>query len=467
MKKPGGARRPRRAVRDAHSNQPDEDVRLHLLSAWSKTLAAAPDAPALIDATDASRHTRAELDRAATAWHETHGAALARHTVAFAEPNGLAWLTVFLGLLKSRAVALPLDPGEPPAAQRALAATLRVHSLWIDQHLEPITPRARDARDARSLVKLTSGSTGTPRALPFTDAELLADAHHICAGMQIHPDDLNLGLIPWGHSYGLGNLVLPLLAQGTPILFGAAPLPHAIAAAIARHRPTVFPAVPALLQALALSDIPAADLASLRTVISAGAPLSADVARAFAEKFSRKIHNFYGSSETGGIAYDATGDSAALGRGVGRPLPGVSISLARGGRLRVASAAVLTLGARTPGEHRTADLGEFTSDGELRLLRRAGRFVKIAGRRLNLAEVEHALRQLPGVRDAFVLPHPERADALAAVVATDRPAPELRDALRDRLASWKIPKKILPLAAFPLTARGKTDPAVLRALLSR
>ena len=437
-----------------------------LLSAWRRTVAAAPDAVALIDAAGEHRWTRAELDLASDAWNREHGAALRRHTVAFAEPNGSGWLVVFLGLLKAGAVAMPLDSGEPAAAHRALAAALRVRALWLGNALEPTKHPARPARDDRCLVKLTSGSTGTPRPLAFADAQMLADGAHICAGMDIRTDDLNLGLIPWGHSYGLGNLVVPLLRQGTAILFGLAPLPHAIAAAVRRFQPTIFPAVPALLQALASSDIAAADFTSLRTVISAGAPLTAEVARAFAARFARPVHNFYGSSETGGITYDRTGESAALGRGVGRPLPGVQVSPGRGGRIRVESAAVRAIGARTPGAHTMADIGEITADGELRLLRRAGRFVKIAGRRLNLAEIEHALRQLPEVADALVVPHPSRTDALAAaVVAVGVSAAVLQSRLRERMASWKVPRKIAVLPSFPLTARGKTDTRALQALL--
>ena len=60
---------------------------------------------------------------------------------------------------------------------------------------------------------------------------------------------------------------------------------------------------------------------------------------------------------------------------------------------------------------------------------------------------------------------PERADTLAAVIASERVASDIRDALRTRLAPWKIPKKILTLPAFPITARGKTDTRQLRALL--
>ncbi|MGH7944089.1 MAG: AMP-binding protein, partial [Opitutaceae bacterium] len=226
----------------------------------------------------------------------------------------------------------------------------------------------------------------------------------------------------------------------------------------------------ALVRALALSDVEPARLASLRTVISAGAPLAPEIAEAFQAKFGRKVHSFYGSSETGGITYDRTGDAAQSGRSVGAPLPGVRLTIERGGRFLVESAAVFTLGNRRRttaelGLHRPADTGRLTPDGELVLLGRAGRFVKLAGRRVSLAEIEQALKSLPGVRDAFVSAHAERADALAAAVNSDQPAEVIRAALRERLAAWKIPKKIVTLPSFPLTVRGKTDAAQLRKLL--
>jgi acyl-coenzyme A synthetase/AMP-(fatty) acid ligase len=144
--------------------------------------------------------------------------------------------------------------------------------------------------------------------------------------------------------------------------------------------------------------------------------------------------------------------------------------MGRGGRFSVESGAVFTLGNRQRGAsgsgvHRPADLAAITPEGELVLLGRSGRFVKIAGRRLNLAEVERTLKGLPGVRDAYVTAHAERADALAAAVSTDQAVDVIRAGLREHLASWKIPKKIVTLPAFPLTARGKTDTARLRDLL--
>jgi acyl-coenzyme A synthetase/AMP-(fatty) acid ligase len=274
--------------------------------------------------------------------------------------------------------------------------------------------------------------------------------------MDIRPTDLNLAVIPLGHSYGLGNLVVPLLAQGTALVCADLPVPHALAALAARHRPTVFPAVPALLRALAEADLPANAFPSLRVVISAGSPLPPATAAAFLQKYGLPVHGFYGSSETGGIAYDRVGDGAL------RPLNGVSITQLRGQRVRVRGPAVFRAAGHSP-----ADRVRIEADGRLVLLGRAGRVVKIAGRRLDLAELENTLRTLPDIADAFVAPHPDDPEHLGAVLATPLAPIPLRALLRAHLAPWKIPRRLVPVAAFPLTARGKPDSAALRALLAR
>jgi acyl-coenzyme A synthetase/AMP-(fatty) acid ligase len=83
-----------------------------------------------------------------------------------------------------------------------------------------------------------------------------------------------------------------------------------------------------------------------------------------------------------------------------------------------------------------------------------------------LGEVEAALRALPGVTDAFATPHPEKPERLAAAVATALPVAEVRRLARGTLASWKVPDRWIVLEAFPVTARGKTDFARLRAVLA-
>lgn len=417
-------------------------MKLH--RAWLRTLRRDPASPALIDAATGRIWTRADLEEAAGRWNPAQAVLAGAQAVFFSAANGPDWWAAFLAIVRSGRAAAPIDPGEPAEAARALAR----RSL---RRLPPAT----------EVLKLTSGSTGRPRALPFTGAQMLADGRQIAATMGIQTTDTNLGLIPFGHSYGLGNLVVPLLRSGLPIICGVAPLPHAIAAA-ARRGATVFPAVPALLRALAESDLPPDGLRPLRLVISAGAPLAPELAARFRARFGLAVRNFYGSSETGGIAFDRSGEATLAGRSVGTPMRGVQLRFARGGRFWVRSPAVTG-----PGEYAPADRGRLGPEGELVLLGRTGRTLKIAGRRIDPAEVEEAVRRLSAVLDCCVLPHPGRPESLAAVVAAaGRLEPErLRAALQGRLAPWKIPRKWAVVAALPVTARGKIDRAAAAALL--
>ena len=438
-----------------------------LLQAWEKTLRRRGGDRAVVQAVDRVTVTFRELDERSSAWLRVHVPEPARLTgraMVFAAANGIGWLEIFLGLLKAGAVVVPLDPAEPPEAQRRLAAALRAAGWWDGTKLVTF-PETRRYRDPSiCLIKLTSGTTGRPRALVFTAGQMLADGRQVTSTMGIGPRDLNYATIPLGHSYGLGNLTLPLIAQGVPLVCGTAPLPHAIAADFLRWRPTVFPSVPAVWRALAASNVA---LKSLRLGISAGAPLPPEVARDFAARFGRRLHSFYGSSETGGIAYDATG-AATLKGGVGRALHGVKLAVRPRHPLQVSSAAVLTHGNRRRVGRRGAwvmpDLVSKDARGQLTLLGRRGNAVKIAGRRVNLAEVAARLRSRRGVRDVWVGVKAGPEPVLVAVVATARRAEDLRADLFTDTAGWKVPKKLVVVPALPVTARGKADLRALQAL---
>jgi long-chain acyl-CoA synthetase len=438
-----------------------------LLQAWAKTVRRCGAQRAVVQAGDGRAATFRELDERATAWRETHApdsAGLRGRAVVFATPNGIAWFEIFLGLLKAGAVAVPLDASEPPAAQRELAASLGAGAWWNGTTLELLAGARRYRDPATCLIKLTSGTTGRPRALVFTADQLLADGRQVTGTMGIRPRDLNYALIPLGHSYGLGNLTVPLVAQGIPLVCGSSPLPHAIAADFARWHPTVFPGVPAMWRTLAASGL---TLPGLRLAISAGAPLPTETARDFAARFGRRVHSFYGSSETGGITYDRTGAGALAGE-VGRALRGVALKLLPGGRLLVSSAAVVRHGnRRRAGGHGAwvmPDRVATDARGHVTLLGRRGATVKIAGRRVNLAEVAARLRRLEDVNEVWVGASSGPEPVLGAVVATSRTAAELRSALHADMAAWKIPKRLVTVPAIPLSPRGKADTRALRAL---
>jgi acyl-CoA synthetase (AMP-forming)/AMP-acid ligase II len=440
-----------------------------LLSAWEKTVRRRENDLAVTESATGRTATFRELDTYANTWLAAHAgdsAAIRGRAVVFSAINGIDWLAMFLGLLKAGAVIVPLDPAEPTAAQRRIADSLRAGFWWHGARLTALPNAKRMPDRTTRLIKLTSGTTGTPRALHFTAAQLLADANQVTSTMGITARDLNYALIPFGHSYGLGNLTIPLIAKGVPLVCGSSPLPHAIAGDFAKWKPTVFPGVPAMWRALAASDVV---LKNLRLGISAGAVLQPTVARDFNARFGLKLHSFYGSSETGGIAYDRSG-RATLEGGVGRALRGVDLEPGSNSRLKVSSAAVFTHRNR----HRVKNSGAWImtdrvaldSRGEVILSGRRGQTVKIAGRRVNLAEVSSRLRLISGVLDVWVGTTREADPVLAAVVATTLGAADLRTALHADTAAWKIPRKIIVMPALPLTARGKTDVRALQSLLA-
>jgi long-chain acyl-CoA synthetase len=436
-----------------------------LFQAWMATVGRGPRAVAVVEAERGRTWSRAELAAGAAGWARSFRMAagddiLLRRRVALSVPNGAGWFEAFLGLLSLGAVPAPFDPTDPEAAQLEAARSIRAAYLWREGTLHRVAG-ARRSPAGECLVKMTSASTGAPRGLPATHSQMAADGRQVCSTMKITPGDRCLAAVPLGYSYGLGNLVLPLLLQGSAVICASSALPQALAADIARFRPTVFPAVPPILRALAASELPGRPLGSLRLVISAGSPLAPEVASAFAEKFGKKVHGFYGTSETGGIAFDRTGNATLEGRSVGTPLDGVTVTPGRSGRFTVSGAAVLGRGRFSP-----ADGGSITRGGELVLRGRTDRVVKVAGRRVDLAEIERALRSVPGVREAFAHLVAGREPLLAAAAATELPGPELRRLLRARLASWKVPGRIVALARFPVTARGKVDAEGLRQLLS-
>jgi long-chain acyl-CoA synthetase len=333
-----------------------------------------------------------------------------------------------------------------------------------------------------ALLKLTSGSTGLPKAVVTTETQLIADTSHITTAMSIAPADTQIAVIPLSHAYGFGNLVMPLLVQGTAIVLRESFVPHQLTADARRYAARAFHGVPFMFHHYVAS--PPADgwPPSLTLLVSAGARLELDTIRGFHEAFGVRIHSFYGTSESGGIAFDKSDEIPQLPT-VGRLLPGVTVELkpdegvpAGYGRICVRGSAVSPgyFGSADrsdlgEGGFLTGDYGFMTGGGELVLAGRVSSFVNVAGRKVQPAEVERILREIPGVTDARVMAAPDasRGEQIAAVVAgpADVTLASIRLHCARRLAPHKIPRIVVRVERIPLTARGKTDRRALSELV--
>jgi long-chain acyl-CoA synthetase len=310
-------------------------------------------------------------------------------------------------------------------------------------------------------LKCTSATTGTPRVIAFKAEQLAADAENIVATMGLRPDWPNLGVISMAHSYGFSNLVLPLLLHGIPLILVPSPLPEIVRRAAEGEPAVTLAAAPAMWRAWHEANaIPP----NVRLGISAGAPLPLALEQVVFQTRNVKIHNFLGSSECGGIAYDASATPRADAALAGAPMRNVDLSLTEDGCLVVHSRAAGETywpersPALTGGIFQTSDLAKL-KDGLVFLRGRLGDQINVAGRKVSPETIERALLAHPRVRECLVFGAPsrdaERLETIVAIVASDVPETELKNFLLAKLPAWQVPREWRFVASLSANARGK------------
>jgi acyl-CoA synthetase (AMP-forming)/AMP-acid ligase II len=205
--------------------------------------------------------------------------------------------------------------------------------------------------------------------------------------------------------------------------------------------------------------------------MSAGAPLPVALEQAIHARHGLKVHNFYGSSECGGIAYDATEEPRTDTTFVGRALHRVGLSVNDAGCLEVRGPAVGSgylppeTDTRGGGVFRTSDLAEIVN-GNVFLRGRAGDVINVAGRKLHPETVERVLEQHPAVKRCLVLglPDRDRSEKVAAIVHLNGAVEtdSLRQFLLERLASWQVPREWWKTDTLEADGRGKLSRAKWR-----
>jgi len=347
--------------------------------------------------------------------------------------------------------------------------------------------------DAPAFWLYSSGTTGRPKGIIHTQANLL------CAGMgqrevlALGPEDRVLATSKLFFSYALEHGLLgPLSIGATAILHPDWADPDSICALVARHRPSAFYSVPSFYRRLLESPNGArAALAEVRHFVSAGERLPVSVNKAWQRATGREILGLYGMSETFCVAM-MTPPGTVSGPRTGRPLSGVDAQLRdeAGAEVGIGKPGVLwvrhpsmALGyANRPEATReqfvngwfcTRDVFVRDADGFFAHQGRSDDFIKVAGQWVQPGDVEEAVLAAPEISDAVCVPVTDEAgfERLALfVVPANATAAALEAAKRvceERLPRHKRPRWFRAVGEIPRTATGKMQRFKLREMLQR
>ena len=353
------------------------------------------------------------------------------------------------------------------------------------------TPAAFDAeycdKDDIAVILYTSGTTGRPKGAMITHGNLAANGRALQETWQWQQQDVLLHALPIFHIHGLFVACHNVLLGGSKMLF----LPGFDTRAILRLLPeaTVLMGVPTFYTRLL--DDPAFNRAicsHMRLFISGSAPLLEQTFEAFRQRTGHTILERYGMTETGMNTSNPV-DGPRLPGTVGLPLPGVEVRIVDEknqpvrdqdvGILQVKGDNVFKGYWRMP--EKTAE--EFTDDGffitgDLASRNEQG-YIAIVGRNKDMIitggynvypkEIELLLDDIDGIKESAVigLPHRDFGEAVTAVIipinSNDIPDEQaIIKSLKQQLAGYKVPKKIIVLDQLPRNTMGKVQKNMLR-----
>ena len=439
---------------------------------------------------DGERLSYRELDQAATRWGDRFRATglLPGAVVALSVPPGPEAVAALFGAWRGGYVAAPLHEGlaehEVAYAMRLLRPACRVDAGGA---VATVADQASggshgtDARDRRRnacVFLLTSGSSGSPKAVGIAPDAFAASAAGTRRLLSLRPDDCWGLCLSLGHVGGLA-LLLRAVAMGCAVRLWASFDADAVAEAVAAGDVTHLSLVPVMLRRVLDSLGGRVPAGRLRCVLVGGAAASRELLDR-AARAGLPVAPTWGMTETASQVATAPPELARRLPGtVGPPLPGVEVKAVDAdaphgrGVLAVRGPTLASVVIRTPGAapealpvdddgwFRTADVGRVDEAGRVWVEGRADAMIVTGGLNVAPREVERVIESMPGVAEAVVFgtPDEEWGEVVAAVVEADRSTVRAEDVFshcRARLAKGRRPSRVQVVEGLPRTQMGKT-----------
>jgi malonyl-CoA/methylmalonyl-CoA synthetase len=340
--------------------------------------------------------------------------------------------------------------------------------------------------DELAAILYTSGTTGRSKGAMLTQRNLASNAATLRDSWRFTAEDVLLHALPIYHTHGLFVALNTTLLAGSSMLF----LSRFDADEVVRLLPraTTMMGVPTFYTRLLEHPGFTRELARhMRLFVSGSAPLLASTHQEFQERTGHAILERYGMTETC-MNTSNPYDGPRLAGTVGLPLPGVEIRVAdtegrelpRGevGMIEIRGPNVFQGYWRMPdktaeeirpdGFFISGDLGQYGDDGYLRIVGRGKDLIITGGFNVYPKEIEIELDSLQGVRESAVIgvPHPDFGEGVTAVVVPEPGAKlgeaDVQRALADRLARFKLPKRVFFVDTLPRNTMGKVQKKLLR-----
>ncbi|MFY9717001.1 MAG: long-chain fatty acid--CoA ligase [Thermoplasmata archaeon] len=332
----------------------------------------------------------------------------------------------------------------------------------------PIRPG--DPATTVAVLQYTGGTTGVPKAAMLTHRNLVANLTqgNSWNTTRVPGTEVVLASIPFFHVYGLTVALLMGLAEGATIVLQTRPDVPELLGLVVRYRPTQFPGVPALYQALLQRpDLAKYDLRSMKYCLSGSAPLPVQVARRFEEVTGASLVEGYGLSETSPATHANPVAGERRVGSIGLPLPdtdekvvddaGRTVPTGEVGELAIRGPQVMLGYYRQPEETArvlrdgwflTGDVARLDADGYAYIVDRKKDVIIVGGMKVYPREVEEVLFQHASVADvaAIGVPDPMHGEVVKAFVVlrpgTSATESELIAFVRERIAHFKAPRSV-------------------------
>ncbi|WP_460071440.1 FadD3 family acyl-CoA ligase [Streptomyces sp. YKOK-I1] len=413
--------------------------------------------------------------------------------VALWAPNSAEWIVAAFGLLTAGGVLVPVntrfrDEEAHDIVVRSGAKLLLVQGGFLDREFtgppgvpvidlrtdgflgsgEPLE-RGTGPDDLADII-FTSGTTGRPKGVMTTHGQTLRLYAEWCDLAQLRTGDRYLIVNPFFHIFGYKAGLVASMIRGATVLPLAVFDTDRVLELVEKERVTVLPGPPTLYHSL-LRAGGGRDLSSLRVAVTGSADIPVELVRRItAELPFRHLMTGYGLTEAGTVTASRPGDPhEAVATTVGRPCEGFEIRVADDGEVLVRGYGVMrgylddpaaTAEAIDPdGWLHTGDLGELDADGRLRIVGRKKDMFVVGGFNAYPAEIEGFLMRHPAVAQAAVIGVPdERLGQVGkAFVVTRGPVTEaeLIAWAKERMAGFKVPRRIEFRTGLPLNATGK------------